>query len=384
MTFAALFAALLMYAILTIWVADSWAWASFQAALFVLAGVWTAAALCRNRRIRGSLMLVPLAGVLVWGLGQAALGHTIYRWASWTSLLTWTTWSAAFFLALQVSSDRDVRQWFLRAAAVFGFALSIVATLQLYTSGGRIFWLFPSDYKEFVLGPFVNRNQYAAFIELLLPIALAESLRDRRRRLVWCLAAGVMFASLTASASRAGVLLGSLEIVAALAIGRRIALKATAAVAALVLVFTLVIGVEALRKRFDEADPFAGRREMYLSSLHMIRDRPWTGFGLGTWPVAYPRYALYDDGSFVNQAHNDWAQWTVEGGIPFLALLLLLLLPAVPAALASLWGIGIVSMLAHALVDYPFQQRPALGAWCFALLGVLAARERRRDRALVE
>jgi O-antigen ligase len=193
-----------------------------------------------------------------------------------------------------------------------------------------------------------------------------------------------MFASLIASASRAGVLLGSLEIVAALAIGRRIALKTTAAVAALVLLFTLVVGVDALRKRLDEADPFAGRREMYLSSLHMIRDRPWTGFGLGAWPTAYPRYALYDDGSFVNQAHNDWAQWTVEGGIPFLALLLLLLLPTVPAAFGSIWGIGIVSMLAHALVDYPFQQRPALGAWCFALFGVLAAGERMRNRALVE
>jgi O-antigen ligase len=115
---------------------------------------------------------------------------------------------------------------------------------------------------------------------------------------------------------------------------------------------------------------------MYLSSLQMIRDRPWTGFGLGTWPTAYPRYALYDDGTFVNQAHNDWAQWTVEGGIPFLVLLVILVIPAVPAALHTLWGVGVLSVLAHGFVDYPFQQRPALGACCFVLLGALRARAR--------
>lgn len=62
------------------------------------------------------------------------------------------------------------------------------------------------------------------------------------------------------------------------------------------------------------------------------------GFGLGNWPRAYPRYAVFDDGNYVNQAHNDWAQWAVEGG-----------------------------------VEYPLRQRPGLGAWFFVLLGVLAA-----------
>jgi O-antigen ligase len=391
LTFPALLAGLLACAILTMWLPGGWAWPLFQAGLFALAGIWTILALLRHRSIRGSPMLIPLAGVLLWGLAQAALGHTIYRWASWTSLLTWTTWSATFFLSLQVSGDRPVRRWFLRAAAIFGVVLSVVSTLQMYTSGGRIFWLFPSDYTEFVLGPFLYRNQYAAFIELLLPVTLAESLRDKRRWLAWCLAAGGMFASLIAAASRAGVLLGTVEITAVLAIAaarrlisRRMVLQTMGAFTAIAVVLTLVVGMDALRKRFDEGDPLEGRREIYAASLHMIYDRPWTGFGLGAWPTAYPRYALFDDGSFVNQAHNDWAQWTVEGGIPFLALLLLFLLPAVPAALDSVWGIGILAMLAHALVDYPFQQRPALGAWCFALLGALAARGRIGNRALLE
>jgi O-antigen ligase len=376
-------AGLLIYAILTIGVTASWAWGSFQAGLFTLAAVWAAVALVRNRLIRGSLLLVPLAGVLLLGLAQALTGRSIYRWATWTALLTWTTWAIVFFLSLQICRHDDARRWFLRAAAVFGAVLCGISMLGLYTAGGRIFWLFPSGYNDFVLGPFVNRNQYAAFVELLLPIVLAESLHDRKRRIGWWLTAGAMYASVIASASRAGVLLASLEIAVVLAIGaarRTISRRLLAGGLLIVVVFTGVVGWDGLRKRFDEPDLFGGRREMNISSLHMIRDRPWTGFGLGTWPIAYPRYALYDDGSFVNQAHNDWAQWTVEGGIPFVALLAVLAVMSVRPAIDSVWGIGILCILAHGLVDYPFQQRPALGAWCFALLGTLAASTARISR----
>jgi hypothetical protein len=97
------------------------------------------------------------------------------------------------------------------------------------------------------------------------------------------------------------------------------------------------------------------------------------GFGLGNWARAYPQYAIFDDGTYVNQAHNDWMQWAVEGGVPFLVIVLSLAAMAVPAALHSVWGIGLLSVWMHCLVDYPLQQRPAVGAWFFVLLGVLAA-----------
>jgi O-antigen ligase len=54
----------------------------------------------------------------------------------------------------------------------------------------------------------------------------------------------------------------------------------------------------------------------------MAREKPWTGFGLGIWPTVYPANALYDDGTFVNEAHNDWLQWAVEGGVPLVAAML--------------------------------------------------------------
>ncbi|HLW75650.1 MAG TPA: O-antigen ligase family protein, partial [Bryobacteraceae bacterium] len=116
---------------------------------------------------------------------------------------------------------------------------------------------------------------------------------------------------------------------------------------------------------------YAVRSELVRSSMEMIRDRPLMGFGLGTWAAAYPQYAHFDDGNFVNQAHNDWAQWAVEGGLPLLALMLAVVALRARAAVRSLWGIGMLAVFVHCLVDYPMQQRPALAAFFFAMLGAI-------------
>jgi len=96
------------------------------------------------------------------------------------------------------------------------------------------------------------------------------------------------------------------------------------------------------------------------------------GFGLGNWPHVYPRYALYDDGLYVTHAHNDWAEWAAEGGVPFLLIMAALAGLTVRSALRSLWGVGILAIWLHCTVEYIFHQRPGLGACFFALLALLA------------
>jgi O-antigen ligase len=82
---------------------------------------------------------------------------------------------------------------------------------------------------------------------------------------------------------------------------------------------------------------------------------------------------LYDDGSFANEAHNDWAQWAVEGGLPLVAAMAVFAVLLMRLAWRTLWGLGLVSVLLHSFVDYPLQQRPALAGWFFVLAGALAA-----------
>jgi len=371
-------AVLLSYAVLTIWIDQRWAWGLVQFAVFVSMGGWAAGQLRHPSAVRGSLWLAPLAGAPIWGLVQLTTHRTVYRWGTWNAVLNWATWLALFFLALQLFQRSTARHALLRFAVYFGFALSVLATVQMFTSGGKIFWLFPSGYTDFVMGPFVNRNQYAAFVEMILPIALWQALRGRQA-FANCAMAAAMLASVVAAASRAGSVLVCAEVAAVLLLawargmvpGGLIA-RGFAAFAAIAIILTAITGWQGLRQRLSLPDP-ADRHEFLVSSLAMLRDRPAIGFGLGDWARAYPRYALFDDGTYANHAHDDWLEWAVEGGLPFVAILLSLFVMAAPAALRSVWGIGLLSVWAHCLVDYPLQQRPAFGAWFFVLLGALAA-----------
>jgi hypothetical protein len=230
-----------------------------------------------------------------------------------------------------------------------------------------------------VLGPFVYHNQFAAFVELVFPLAVVAALRDRPRALIYAGMAAALYASVIASASRAGAALVTAELIAilALALARRQISPRTAGLVTICflafgLCFGAIVGWQNLWNRMRLPDLFAGRREMLRSTVDMIRERPGMGFGLGTWPTAYPAHAYYDDGLFANQAHNDWAQWAAEGGAPFFLLLLSVAIWSVRPAANSLWGVGIVAIFLHCAVDYPIQ-RPALGGLFFVLLGALAA-----------
>jgi O-antigen ligase len=366
---------LLFISILLMWTPGRWAASAFQTGVFVLAIVWA----IRAKSLATSFPLYPLAGAVLWGLMQLALGRTIYRWDTVNAVLTWTTQLACFFLVLQVLDTERIRNRFLQAVFYFGFGLGVISTVQLFTSDGAVFWIFPSGYKELVLGPFVYHNQFAAFVELVFPLAVVAAMRQRARSLIYAGMAAALYASVIASASRAGSALVTLELIAILAIAlarkqisKRTAGLVTICFAGFVVFFTAVVGWETLVNRLLVPDLFESRREMLWSTLDMIRERPLTGFGLGTWSRAYPAYAYTDDGLFANQAHNDWAQWAAEGGVPFFFVILSIAIWAIRPAVNSLWGIGIIAIFLHCIVDYPIQ-RPALGGLFFALLGALAA-----------
>lgn len=376
---AVLLTVLLFLGILTIWVPGRWAAGLLEAGSFLLAIVWAARTMWRPHRPKTSFLLIPLAGAVLWGLLQLLMGWTVYRFQTWNAVLTWGSYLLVFWLALEVFRSRELRGWFRRALLYFGIALSVLSVVQYFTAPGRIFWLFPVQYSN--VGPFLNRDHYSTFVELVLPLALVEALRDRRKTVSHALMAGALFASVIAGASRVGSILVTLEIVVVVFLGLSPRFRSAGTIgralswtALFAIVFAAVVGWGVLWSRFQDPDPFRGRRELLESSLAMVRERPWAGFGLGTWPTGYPGYAVTDFGLgvFANHAHNDWAEWAAEGGLPFLVLLLSVALWSARLAIRFPWGVGIVSAFCHSAVDFPMQ-RPALAALMFALLGAMAA-----------
>jgi O-antigen ligase len=126
-----------------------------------------------------------------------------------------------------------------------------------------------------------------------------------------------------------------------------------------------------LANKLYEENPFRYRKEMIAAAVSMAVEQPLAGYGLGTFPSVYPAFALFDSGHFVNHAHNDWAEWASEGGLPYLLILLTLAIVTLRGVSEAPWSLGIAAVYAHALVDYPMQ-RLGVAGWVI-LVAALAS-----------
>ncbi len=372
-----LLAAALFLGILTLWVPGYWPVAVFEVSVFGLA----IGAMFRWRRTspRLSYPLAPLSFAVFWGLLQLWRGWTVSPFETRVALARWSAMLAVFIAGWIFFQEDRVHRWFRSAMLWFGFLVAVLATLQTFTAGGKVFWIFQTQYTDGVMGPILYHNHFAAFMEIALPLALYEALSRRRESMLYSAMAAAMYASVIASASRAGFALASAEFVfvaALLWLQGRASLRAIATsllgVVLMAAVFATVVGWGTVWQRLRNPDPLANRREFALSSIRMIADRPWVGFGLGTWPTVYPAYAVIDTGGFANRAHDDWLEWTSDGGLPLGLAMVTVFLWCLHPSCASPWGIGVVAVFLHAMVDYPFS-RPALAAWIVAMIALLAS-----------
>lgn len=306
-----------------------------------------------------------LAALPLWGLLQVAMGTSSIAGHTLRACLGWTVLGAAFYCAAALFQDRDQMRHFLRWTSIFAVVLCSVATLQFFTSEGRYFWIWPSGQPQ-VFGPFQSKNNYASFVLLTLPLVLWNAVEKERIGWLWLMPGALMMASAIASGSRAGSLLVVLEVPVFLWLERRRTAALVLGTVGLAIAATLVLGWDALEPKLSDTDPMRYRREMLLSALQMVKDKPLFGHGLGTFPGVYPAYALFDSGYFVNHAHNDWAEWASEGGVPFLGLLLGFGACTLPGSIRLPWAIGLPAVCLHALVDYPFQ-RPGVSLWVMFL-----------------
>lgn len=385
---------LLMFTTCTVFVRQAWALQSFQIGIYALVAVYLIAGVGKGKEVLARswtawlVYLIPL-----WGVVQIAAHTTASSIETREAALRWGALAGVFFLSQVVGRTQAARHIALHAFLFFAVAMAVLCLTQLFTSEGKVFWLFDSGYST-VSATFQNRNNYAQYVEVVLPIAVWWALRRGRHAWGYALAAGVLYASTIGGASRAGTVLCTAELVVLLGFGlfsslRHKAgwtLRETASMFALVpvlaAVFTLAVGWQRVWQRFHDRDPYEGRREFLVAAIDMAKHRPMVGFGLDTFPEVYQRFAIVDLTVFANHTHNDWAEFAADGGIPFMLLVLIPFAAVVPTAIRHPWGIGLIAVMVHACVDYPFP-RPAVSGWMFAMLALLyMARDADRARLL--
>jgi hypothetical protein len=373
---------LLIFSTVTMFVRDAWALQSFQIGVFALLAIYLVAGIGRwQEYVAGGVAPFLVYLIPVWGLVQLLAHTTASSVETRASVLRWGALAGVFFLTQTVAQTREARRHLLSAFLIFATAMAVLCLTQLFTSGGLVLWYFPSGYTD-VYATFPSYNNYAQFVEIALPIALWRGLREGWRSWWYSIAGGLLYGSVIGSASRAGTALCTAELLVIIVIGLvrlrdpETGLPTRSTTTMLVLVpvlaaaFTLAVGWERVWERFQQNDPYLVRKEFMLAAVDMAEHRPLIGYGLGTFPEVYQRYAIKDFPFYANHTHNDWAEFAADGGIPFLLLLLIPFLVAVPTAFRNPWGLGLIAIMLHACVDFPFP-RPAVSGWMFLLLGVL-------------
>lgn len=374
---------LLCFATSTVWIREAWPLQWFQIGIYALVFAQVLKGIrCDREEIADGVVPLFVYAIPLWGVLQIVFHTTTASFETRGQVLRWGALAGAFYLTQTVTRSRAAQQLLLNATLCFATGMAVLCLMQLNTSDGRILWIFPTGFSD-IYATFQNKNNYVQFVEIALPIAVWSAIRDGRRSLWYALAGGVLYASAIGVASRAGSVLCTGELITILAIGlarmRRSGMRLTfrSAIASVLIVpvvasaFTFAVGWKRTLDRFDDKDPYAIRLEYFLGAVEMAKHRPLTGYGLGTYEQVYQKYSIKDFYPYyANHAHNDWAEFAAEGGLPFLALVLIPFLAAIPLAFRHPWGLGLAATMLNALVDYPFP-RPAVSGWMFVILAML-------------
>jgi len=292
--------------------------------------LWWAVVVCRDSsaKVYWNPLNGPLLGLVGIGLLQLILHGTAYPFLTRTMLLKLAAYFIVLFLTAQAFRERkDLGKlaWFIIA---FCFAISLFAIIQHFTSGAEIYWLSELKIEGEPWGPYVNRNHFAGFVELTLPMGLAlMAFHGVRRDLVplATLLTIVPISALILSASRGGIIGFGFEVGVLLLLARnrkawqgsRATAVAIVAIAGLAIVAW--VGAGRTIERFSGSsvrDVTVSRRaSMFRGAAHIFLDHPIKGCGLGTLVDVFPAYENAYDGRLVDHAHNDYIEGLAETGL---------------------------------------------------------------------
>jgi O-antigen ligase len=290
--------------------------------------------------------------------------HPVSVWPRDTRIALVLYGSFAVFLIgtarlLSLSGTRRL----VESLTILGGVIALAGIVQKSVSAGAIYGLWTPEAGRMPFGPFVNRNHFAGWMVMALPLTLAlliariaEGMQGVkpgwRHRVVWLssreasqlvligTAAALMALSLMLTMSRSGIAAFGLSILlTGWFVARALRTRARQAIAAacLVLLVAIVVawtGPELIAKRFETADwaQFNGRRGAWSDAWGVARDFPLAGTGLNTYWAAALIYQRHTPAYYFSQAHSDYLQLAAEGG-------LLLILPAFVCALVFVRGV---------------------------------------------
>ena len=321
----------------------TWSWG---VAFVALAGYITIQAVNPSFRYQvadGSLLPQPY---VTW------LPHSVDPTATWEALAMLLAYGALFWAVRQVFADPASAKVLVAILVASGFVMALVMIGHKFSGDDKLLWIRNSRAGIASAGPFVNRNNYAAYVNLVIPITLALGAYCRSHPqqsspqlavsksnpsyLIYFMAA-VMAGSVFLSGSRAGTIIccglaGSWIIKTVSALIRRGRQSQSLSLVRLLVSFSLVVlilaavlaslGLEHIAAQtartqtaLSELADRGGRMDAYRGTLAMFLDHWLYGSGAGAFSSLFPFYQPPGVEGWWRYAHFDWLQWLSELGV---------------------------------------------------------------------
>jgi O-antigen ligase len=315
--------------------------------------------------------------------------------------LTFVVAFGLFFLGMTRALDAHEARRIVHGVLLLGVALALAGIAQKATATRMVYGLWQPFYAGDIFGPFVNKNHFAGWMVMAIPLSVGyfceRSSRSLSRvgaswrdRFIWLsspeasqlvlMAFGIllMALSLVMTLSRSGIACFAVSMAGVgLVVAKQ---KAAHTRRALVVMFVVSIvafsvawaGIDPVLDRFGEAETLehGGRLRIWLDTVHVIRQFPLVGSGLNTYATAMASYQTTNLQFSAVEAHNDYLQLAAEGGVLLVAAatgLLLLFVKevrrrfceSVPGS-ADYWirvgaATGLISIALQELVEFSLQ-----------------------------
>lgn len=393
--------ALIAFAVLSFGAVKVWGQAILELGGSVLFLLWGVLAILRREvEVHWNWLYLPLVGFDALGFAQYAFRLSAYPYATKMELLRWGGCTLLFFLTVESFRTMEQAKRFIWFLVILSFFVSLFAVVQHFRFNGKLYWFLTLEPDAQPFGPFVNRDNFAGFVELTASLGCALILFQawRRENLPILLLFTVLpISALVLCASRGGMIGFAFGFILLLLLSCRCQLgkRQLLSAAALALVagsFVAWLGVrEAIgRLRNLGTNEISRDRRMFMyhDTWRIFLDHPLGGTGLGTLAVVYPRYESHYEAQIVEHAHNDYLELLADtglaGGLCGLAFVVLLFQQGLTnlrsaegrlgSAIYAGSMAGCAALLLHSLVD--FNLHVPSNALIFVLLASVATTEK--------
>jgi O-antigen ligase/tetratricopeptide (TPR) repeat protein len=271
---------------------------------------------------------------------------TVNQKSTLLEALRLSSYALFYIITVQLLSRQELLRKTVKIVAGLATAIAFLAILQKFTSNDLIYWFRSAPSNASPVGPWVYRNHYAGFMELLFPLVLTLFFYYRpkvsqqgsiRRKVVSIISAPtsngyfflgfsvvVILASIFIGLSRGGIISATLALFFFLVLlnkksshsGRILPLIFLAAFLLAVTWF----GWDPILERFngttnESGTITEGRLQVWADCIPFIKDFFFTGSGFGTFINTFPQYSTLPTFSVYDHAHNDYIELLTDGGI---------------------------------------------------------------------